>query len=370
MIEFFKSLKSLINFHSLENLEKQIIFYSENSSYTNVFHSIIFNLLKKNIKVIYVTSDKNDFFFNYNHECLKTFFISKLIGQIIFLNYIKCKNLILTLPDLENYYIKKSKSCKKYSYLFHSPVSVHMIYRDKAFFNYDEIFCVGQHQFDELDKYKNKYNLKNLNLIKAGYPKLDYLFEKYHKADFEKNKISVAPSWGKKNILDLDLKQTFEKILTQGYSINFRPHFQMFRNNNKKILMLKKKFENNKKFYFEDKNIEFSNIVDSEFLVTDWSGIGIEFAFITERPVLFIDVPKKVNNIKYNDLDIIPLEEKIREQIGIIIKPLEFNNLNHYLNILKNDKEKFKVNIQKNRDEYIYNFKNSSDLITQKILES
>ena len=170
MIEFFKSLKSLINFHSLENLEKQIIFYSENSSYTNVFHSIIFNLLKKNIKVIYVTSDKNDFFFNYNHECLKTFFISKLIGQIIFLNYIKCKNLILTLPDLENYYIKKSKSCKKYSYLFHSPVSVHMIYRDKAFFNYDEIFCVGQHQFDELDKYKNKYNLKNLNLINAGYP--------------------------------------------------------------------------------------------------------------------------------------------------------------------------------------------------------
>ena len=50
MIEFFKSLKSLINFHSLENLEKQIIFYSENSSYTNVFHSIIFNLLKKILK--------------------------------------------------------------------------------------------------------------------------------------------------------------------------------------------------------------------------------------------------------------------------------------------------------------------------------
>ena len=86
-----------------------------------------------------------------------------------------------------------------------------MIYRDKAFFNYDEIFCVGQHQFDELDKYKNKYNLKNLNLIKAGYPKLDYLFEKYHKADFEKNKISCS-IMGKKNILDLDLKQTFEKI--------------------------------------------------------------------------------------------------------------------------------------------------------------
>ena len=74
-------------------------------------------------------------------------------------------------------------------------------------------------------------------------------------------------------------------------------------------------------------------------------------------------------NITTFVIAIIILNE-IREQIGIIVKPLEFNNLNHYLNILKNDKEKFKVNIQKKRDEYIYNFKNSSNLITQKILEN
>ena len=64
-------------------------------------------------------SDKNDFFYTYKNKNLKSFYISKTIGQIILLNNISCKNLILTMPDLENYHIKKSKNCSNYLYLFH-----------------------------------------------------------------------------------------------------------------------------------------------------------------------------------------------------------------------------------------------------------
>ena len=31
-------------------------------------------------------------------------------------------------------------------------------------------------------------------------------------------------------------------------------------------------------------------------MVSDWSGVAMEFAFGLERPVLFIDVPRKTNN--------------------------------------------------------------------------
>jgi YidC/Oxa1 family membrane protein insertase len=54
-------------------------------------------------------------------------------------------------------------------------------------------------------------------------------------------------------------------------------------------------------------------------MITDWSGASIEYAFTLERPVLFIDVPKKIHNPDYEKLPEIPLEISIRDKIGEII---------------------------------------------------
>jgi hypothetical protein len=49
----------------------------------------------------------------------------------------------------------------------------------------------------------------------------------------------------------------------------------------------------------------------------DWSGVAMEFAFGLEKPVLFIDVPRKVNNPEYKTLRAVPLEVSYRDQIWI-----------------------------------------------------
>ena len=136
------------------------MFFSENSNYYNVFENIVLKLLKNKIKITYITSDKNDVILNLKNDYIKSFYISKTIGQILLLNNISCENLIMTMPDLGNFHIKKSKYCKNYIYLFHSPVSTNMIYRNKAFINYDTILCVGEHHYIELNDYKDKFNLK------------------------------------------------------------------------------------------------------------------------------------------------------------------------------------------------------------------
>jgi len=53
-------------------------------------------------------------------------------------------------------------------------------------------------------------------------------------------------------------------------------------------------------------------------MISDWSGAALDYSFGLGKPVLFIDVPRKVNNLEYELLDITPFEVWIRENIGKI----------------------------------------------------
>ena len=43
-------------------------------------------------------------------------------------------------------------------------------------------------------------------------------------------------------------------------------------------------------------------------MISDWSGSAYEFAFGTLKPVIFVDVPKKVNNPEYIKFKNKPIE--------------------------------------------------------------
>ena len=60
--------------------------------------------------------------------------------------------MLMTLTDLNNHELKKSKNCKTYAYIFHSLVSAHKTYNKNAFNNYDIIFVNGEYQKKELIK--------------------------------------------------------------------------------------------------------------------------------------------------------------------------------------------------------------------------
>ena len=50
-------------------------------------------------------------------------------------------------------------------------------------------------------------------------------------------------------------------------------------------------------------------------MVSDWSGVALEFAFGLEKQVVFIDQPLKLNNPEYSRLKSDPLETLLREKI-------------------------------------------------------
>ena len=368
MIDIVETIESIYKFSKLNNHEKEFVFFSENRNYTEVFKPIIKKFLQNNVNIIYITSDKKDFYYTHKDKNLKSFYISKTIGQIILLNNISCKNLILTMPDLDNYHIKKSKNCLNYVYLFHSAVSTNMIYRDKAFFSYDKIFCVGEHHYKELSEYIDIKKLKNLKLVKAGYPKFDQLYSQFNKCEneFILNKITIAPSWGKKNIFNENIIEALQVLLDENYKINLRPHSQSFKYDKKILKKIEDKFSDNSNFKLERGNFDFKNVFESEFLITDWSGIAIEYAFITNRPILYVNTPKKINNKFFNDISIEPLEVKIREKIGLIIEEQNILEIGSYVKKLKKN-EYLKNEIINFKKDFLYNFQKSDDFIYNKI---
>jgi YidC/Oxa1 family membrane protein insertase len=65
----------------------------------------------------------------------------------------------------------------------------------------------------------------------------------------------------------------------------------------------------------------------TDILVTDRSGIAFEFAFGRKRPVLFIDTVLKQVNPDWKELNIEPIENSLRSELGIAISPKQLNKI-------------------------------------------
>ena len=66
-------------------------------------------------------------------------------------------------------------------------------------------------------------------------------------------------------------------------------------------------------------------------MISDWSGISLEYAFVFERPVIYIDVPKKELNADVDKISLQPIEVSIRKKIGHLVDP---DNLTEIPNII------------------------------------
>ncbi len=140
-------LNELKKFESLEQNERQIVFYSENKNSLFIFESLINELVNThNCNICYVTSSKDEPILKNLNKKIKTFCIGEGIARTKFFLNLKADILIMTMPDLETFHIKRSKIYPvHYVYIFHSMISTHLGYRKEAFDHFDSIFCVGNY---------------------------------------------------------------------------------------------------------------------------------------------------------------------------------------------------------------------------------
>ena len=277
----------------------------------------------------------------------------------------------MTTPDLNKYHIKRSSDpTVHYTYVFHSMVSTHMMYLKEAFDYYDSIMCVGPYQKNEIRKNEELNKLNNKMLVECGYYRLERIYRKFkeYKQDNTKDTtVLIAPSWGNKNILESCGEELVNILLDKGCKVIIRPHPETVKRNHELINNLNEKYKNNISFTLETTVESDDSLIKADVLICDCSGVALEYAFGTERPVLFIDVPYKIRNEEYNKYGIEPFELGIRDKIGVIVKSEGLENITTVIENLKADKDKYKEKITTLRETNIYNFNNSSKIAVKHI---
>ena len=370
-----KEWEELGKFNQLDLDERLIVFYSESSVILYPYvEEIINELEKRDQKICYVTSSKNDPVLK-NKE-IKTFYIGDGSARTKFFLELKAWVLIMTMPDLDTYYIKRSKTFPvNYIYLFHSMNSTHMEFQKGAFDRFDTIFCVGQHQIQEIRATEQLYNLKQKKLVECGYGLLDKLLKSrpsHSQENFlsknNKKKILIAPSWGKQNLLETVGIDLVKILLDAGYHVTVRPHPMTIKKSPKLIKQIKEKFEKNPDFLLDTNTSSFEQLFSSYALITDWSGIGHEYAFVCERPVIYVDVPKKARNKEYDKIGFVPLEISIRSKIGEIISIQNLGSIPERIEFLYGHITDFQSKIKKIRDDTVFNIGKSGEAAANEII--
>ena len=364
---FGKDWKELGKFEKLTDKVRPIVFYAENKASINHFKLLISELTEeKNLQIYYVTSVKNDPMLSSKNKNIFAFYIGDGTARTKFFLTLKAKILIMDMPDLEIFHIKRSKVYPvHYVYIFHSMFSIHSYLRKGAIDNYDTIFCVGEHHKKEIRETEKVYRLKPKKLITYGFGRLDTLLhekQKFSQTNTDNNKlIIIAPSYGKDNLLEVCGVELLEILLKSDFRVLLRPHFRTLRDSKKIIKTIEEKFGNNPNFILEEGIISPEKFHNSKCMISDWSGISFEYAFTFERPVMFIDVPKKILNPDSGDISLEPIEISIRDKIGYVVSP---KNLEKIPEVIENTDGDSSTNerIIKIRSETVYNLGKSAKI--------
>ena len=367
-ISFGEEWNNLKKFENLSDFERSIVFYAENEASMNHFRTLIFELTERmNFQICYITSVKNDQILSSKNKNILSFYIGEGATRTKFFLTLRAKILVMDMPDLDRYHIKRSKAYPvHYIYLFHSMFSIHSYLRKGALDNYDTIFCVGSHHVNELRTTEKLYGLKPKTIINYGFGRLSTLLqekEKFAKSDSNlKDLILITPSYGDENLLEKCGIELIDTLLKSNFRVLLRPHFRTLRDSKGLIDSIKNKFEKNPSFIFEDGVIPPEYFHNSICMISDWSGISMEYAFTFERSVIFIDVPKKILNPDADDLPLEPIEISIRKKIGRIVSTNNIREIPNIINNLNNNTEDFKEQLKLIRQNTVFNISTSSKI--------
>ena len=353
-------------FFSIAN--KHLVFYSESSGFYKYFADVIDYLLQhSNLSIHYITSDPNDAIFQkaQKEPRIRPYYIGEK-RLITLMMKMDADMVVMTTPDLDNFYLKKSyvKKDVEYIYTAHGVGSTNLLLRNCALAHFDTIFCIGPYQIEELREEECVYNLPSKTLVPCGYGLLDSVMTAYDsslsKRLKEKPQVLIAPSWQPDNILDTCIDPLLDSLLCGKYHIILRPHPEYCKRYPQKIAILKSRYkdklgQSSSGFELQTDFSSNETVFESDIVITDWSTICYEFSFATKRPTLFVNTPMKVMNPDYQRLKRIPLDIEIREKIGRSISPDTAGEIERVVEKLLMQADAYAQSIEKLLGECLFN---------------
>ena len=347
---------------------RNIVVYSESGQDWHQFAGLIEQLNGPlGRPLTYVTSDRQDPGLRRVHPNYRAIHIPEGLFLTIFFQVNQSDLFVLTMMDLQNLQLKRSLHPVHYVYLFHSMGSTHMVDHENSFDHYDTLFCTGPHQVREIRRREELEGLAPKHLFEYGHPRLEEVIAQGRA--YARNRTAeapaqapptlpptllVAPTWGDNSIFNTCGRELIGLLLAAGYRVIMRPHYQSNRRTPEAIAAVREAFAGQQHFQYVDRMGETESILRSDLLVSDWSAMALEYAWGLEKPVLFIDLPRRIRNPNWQELGIEPIESAIREQVGEIVAPDALQQAPDAIERLLADPGRFRARMREMRETMVF----------------
>ena len=319
-------ISKLLYFLKIQKKKNRVFFLENNFSKDHLLPYVKKNKNHEKSLIISLNTKVDDKIYNnYDNIIIK----NKIILYFIFL-FTKTKYCYSTTPDLGyTLFVKSIFSNTRYIYLQHSQISLITGYRFNAFKNFDVIQVCNSFQNEEV-LFLNKIHNKKIKPFKLKY----LFFSNMKKITVENKKydILIAPTWNT-NFFSKDVIPILISTLKDDFKIKVKPHYMS-------ILKDKDYRKNLHKFekYLLHERLNFDSF---NYLISDWSGIFLEYSMHTNKKSILINTNQKVNNEKKNMVFPKSIEEDARlylskcvsideiDKIPSLIKNNLFNNVDY-----------------------------------------
>ena len=156
-----------------------------------------------------------------------------------------------------------------------------------------------------------------------------------------------------------DFEEILNNLLNCGYKVRFRPHPETIKRSEKLMMSYKENFKH-KNFIFDDNSENIEAMKNAKCLITDNSGISIEYMMLFKKPVIYYSDFDKVHNESFDMFKgLTPIEDTIKDKFGYEFNKHELNEIEKVINKAITNFDKKEIdNFLKNN---FYNYGNTID---------
>ena len=341
-----------------DQTKHQLVFYSEGRQYWSTFRPLIDELVRRNERCLYLTSDERDPGLLYPSELLSTRYIGAGIKAYAHLAILEADVCAMTTPGLDVLQIKRSKGVKHYTHLIHAPTDVGT-YKQYSFDYFDSILLSGDHQSRSLRKLEELRGTPRKHLSKVGCLYYDVMQKQLNELDpapvTGSPTVLVAPTWGENGLLQRYGSRILLPLLKRQWKVILRPHPQSHTSEKDMLDRLREELRHYPNLLWNSDNDGTQAMARANVMVSDISGVVFDFVFLFERPVITLRYDLNKIGLEVSDLPWDPWELSVLDTIGTRIEEDEVDGLPSVIEreLAKSDRRE---KIRQLRDESVANF--------------
>ena len=351
---FRRKPSALTEVRDLQSEPKSVVFFAEDASDWLHIGPLADHLEPLGCSVLRLTADPNDSIITTKSGI---HIGGTLAATQLFLRLPPCV-VVMTMTDLGTYHLKRSVHDVHYVYVFHSLLSTHRAYRANAFDSYDSILCATPYHVAELEKAAAIRDIRPQALHHTGYCRLDHLISKSSTLPTNSSgipRVLVAPTWGPSSLIEFGIDRIIRNLLDSSIQVALRFHPMSFRHHKDLHHQYYALFGDHPLFTLDNSFASSATLLESDLVLSDWSGAAHEFALGLLRPAIFVDTPQKAHNDIYSQLDIECYEDVVREDLGALVGVQQAGSLPDVVTSLIDERVEWRQRLELLRDQVLFN---------------